>query len=208
MPVRPKALARRHPAHRTHLPRQSAPFRLPPAGSKSTCSNKPAARRTACTSGRSKSRIRRRPARAHDLNRLLPLSDGVISIALRGDGAILALGDRTGGVSLVETRTRRVVGTIHPASADSESLWLAMAFSPDGRNLAMGSPDGLISVWSVDQPRKPRLRFHLPGHRGAITCLVFDAQNRRLASSGSEPLVEVWDLDLIERELSRLGLSD
>ena len=148
------------------------------------------------------------PARAHDLNWSFPSSDGVISMALRGDGAILALGDRTGGVNLVDTRTRRVVGTIHPASPDSESIWLAMAFSSDGRNLAMGSPDGLISVWSVDQPRKPRLRFHLPGHRGSITCLVFDAQNRRLAGSGSEPLVEVWDLELIERQLARLGLSD
>jgi eukaryotic-like serine/threonine-protein kinase len=148
------------------------------------------------------------PAQAHDLNWSLPVSEGAISIALRGDGSILALGDRTGIVSLIDTRARRVVGTIRPVSADSENNWLAMAFSPDGQNLAIGSPEGVISVWSVAQPRKPRLRFHLPGHRGAITCLVFDALNNRLASSGTEPRVEVWDLELIERELARLGLSD
>ena len=147
-------------------------------------------------------------ARAHDLDWPLPVSEGAISIALRGDGKILALGDRTGGVSLVDTNARRVVGTIRPNGADSENYWLAMAFSSDGQNLAIGSQEGIISVWSVAQPRKPRLRFHLPGHRGAINCLLFDAQNNRLASSGSEPRVEVWDLELIERELVRLGLPD
>ena len=149
------------------------------------------------------------PAQAHDLNWDLPVPSGVISIALRGDGALLAVGDRTGAVYLVDTQTRRVVKTLAPLNAESENNWLAMALSSDGRNLAIGSPlDGTISLWSVAEPRRARLRFHLPGHRGAIIHLAFDSQNRRLASAGTEPLVEVWDLDLIQRELNRLNLAE
>ena len=147
------------------------------------------------------------PAQARDLHWSVPLGDGVMSIALRGDGAILAVGDRTGAVSLVDTLAHRVVGRIHPLNGDSENNWLAVAFSPDGQSLAVGSPEGTISLWSVAQPRQPRLRFHLPGHRGTINHLAFDSQNRRLASAGPNPLVEVWDLELLERELIRLGLG-
>ena len=52
------------------------------------------------------------------------------------------------------------------------------------------------------------LQFHLPGHRGVIFSLAYDPQNRRLASAGSDPLVEVWDLELLQRELMRLGLAN
>jgi len=150
------------------------------------------------------------PRQAHDLNWGSPLTDGAISIALRRDGDLLAVGDRTGTVTLIDTRTRALVEKIHsPASGDSENFWLTMAFSPDGQNLAIGSSEGTISLWSVAQPKRPRPRFHLPGHRGTTTNLVFDTQGRRLASAGgTDPLVEVWDLDLIGRELTRLGLAD
>jgi eukaryotic-like serine/threonine-protein kinase len=111
-------------------------------------------------------------------------------------------------VRLIDTSARRVVGTIQPLNRDSENPWLAMAFSPDGQSLAIGSSEGTISLWSIAQPRQPKLRFHLPGHRGPITNLAFDSQNRRLASAGTDPLVEVWDLELLDRDLVRLGLAE
>ena len=146
--------------------------------------------------------------RAYDLNWSLTLGDAAIAIALRGDGTLLAVGDRTGTVRLVDTATRTVIGSIQPLNGDSENSWLAMVFSLDGQSLAIGSPEGTISLWSVARPRDPRLRYHLPGHRGPITNLAFDLQNRRLASVGTDPLVEVWDLDLLDRELSRMGLAE
>ncbi len=146
-------------------------------------------------------------AHARDLNWVSPLTDGAISIALRGDGTLLAVGDRTGGVTLIDTQTRALVAKIPALSEDSENYLLAMAFSADGENLAIGSRTGTISLWSVSQPQNPQPRLHLPGHRGITTSLAFDAEGRRLASAGTDPLVEVWDLDLIDRELKRLGLA-
>jgi serine/threonine protein kinase/WD40 repeat protein len=145
---------------------------------------------------------------AVNLNWNLPLGDGVISIALRGDGDMLAVGDRTGSVTLVDTHKLRIVGKIPPLNQDSDNYFLAMAFSPDGESMAIGSLEGTISLWSVTTPKAPRLLFHLPGHRGNIFNLVFDRQNRRLASAGNDPLVEVWDLELLKRELTRLGLAE
>jgi WD40 repeat protein len=149
------------------------------------------------------------PRQARDLNWVSRLTEGAISIALRGDGGLLAIADRTGTVTLIDTLTRSLVGRIQPSNGDSESYWLAMAFSPDGENLAIGSTEGTISLWSVTRSKQPSPRIHLPGHRGTTTSLVFDRQGHRLASAvASDPLIEIWDLDLITRELSRLGLAE
>jgi len=146
-------------------------------------------------------------ARALDL--AMPLLEGASSLALRPDGALLALGDKAGTVTLLDTVRMRTLERIKPASGEEESLLLALAFSPDGHDLAVGSQQGTISIWSVAQPARPRLRLRLPGHRGLVTNLVFDPQGQRLASAtGIDPLVEVWDLELIQRELIRLKLAE
>src|SRR5262249_42605840 len=122
-------------------------------------------------------------AHARDLNWALPLTDGVLSLALRPDGAILAIGDRTGTVTLVDTARHSIVVRIKPQGGEGESFLLAMTFSPDGRDLAVGSPQGKISLWSVVSPAQPRLRFNLPGHRGITGLLAFDPGGHRLASA-------------------------
>jgi eukaryotic-like serine/threonine-protein kinase len=148
-------------------------------------------------------------AHAHALYWPLSVAEGGFNaMALRPDGKILAVADRNGAILLVETNHLTVLGRIKPPGDQAASFVFALAFSPDGHSLAVGSPqEGTISIWSLDQPSRPRLRLNLPGHRGLFT-LVFDPQGRRLASQGSDPLVEVWDLELIQRELSQWGLAE
>ncbi len=136
-----------------------------------------------------------------------PGVEGATSLTLRPDGRLLAVGDRTGSVTLLDTVRHARIGTIRPSSGESETYWFTMAFSPDGGTMAVGSQQGLISIYSLDIPGRPILRFRLTGHRGPVTNLVFDAQGTRLASSGMDPLVEVWDVNLIRRELERRGLA-
>jgi len=148
-------------------------------------------------------------AHARELYWPLPVAEGGFStIAVRPDGTILAVADRNGTVLLLETSHLSLVGRIKLAGDRAAGLLFALAFSPDGHNLAVGSQqEGTISIWSVDQPSRPQLRLNLPGHRGLFN-LVFDPQGRRLASQGSDSLVEVWDLELIQRELSHWGLAE
>ena len=133
-----------------------ATSRSHPAVTASICSTSPSAREIHSTRGPS-SDSRDSSAQAHDLNWSVPLADGAVSIALRGDGALLAVGDHTGKVTLVDTVSRAIIAKIPPSSGDSENYRLALAFSPDGQNLAVGSPEGTISLWSLAQPRQPRL---------------------------------------------------
>ena len=135
--------------------------------------------------------------------------DGGLSLTLARDGKVLAVGDRSGTVGLLDAERLTVLGQI--GSRDSEpkagGSW-TLAFAPDGLQLAVGSPTGTISVWSIVHPDRPQLWLELPGHKGNVTSLAYDAQGRRLASSaGLDALVEVWDLELIGRELDRLGLK-
>jgi WD40 repeat protein len=131
------------------------------------------------------------------------------TLALRGDGGLLAIGDRDGNVTLLDTAALREVSVIRPPTKEAEGWLRAMAFSPDGRTLAVGSAQGPILCWSVEKPSTPRLKFRLAGQRGGVTSLVFDPKGQRLACSGwNEQLVDLWNLNLIERELARLGLAE
>ncbi len=149
------------------------------------------------------------PIKAHRLESVAGLPDVLSMLALRPDGALLAIGDRTGAVALLDTASLRVLGRISP-SKDAQGWLVALAFSPDGRQLAVGSPQGQILIWSVANPADPQIALRLPGQRGMVTNLVFDSHGQRLASSsdtGVEQMIEIWNLEMIERELARLGFS-
>ncbi len=147
-------------------------------------------------------------ADARDLSVSVPLPEGATNLALSPDGKLLAVVDRTGAVVLVDTARFRVLSRLEPPAGETDNFRQAMAFSPDGTYLAVGSQQGVISLWSVAQPERPYLFVHLPGHRGRVTNFVFEPKGRRLASAGMDALVEVWDLEAIQHELSRLGLVE
>ncbi len=61
-----------------------------------------------------------------------------------------------------------------------------------------------VRLWATDGNPRPLVR--LPGHRGAIRSLTFDAQGIRLAGA-DEKTIKVWDLNSLRAELGRLGLD-
>jgi WD40 repeat protein len=120
------------------------------------------------------------------------------------------VGDRTGGVTFVDTSRLSKLGVITDPSRQSEGMVSALAFSPDGRYLAVGLPQGQILVWSTEKSSPPRFKFRIPSQRGSVSHLVFDSQSQRLAScsASTEPIVEIWNLELLNDQLSSLGLGD
>lgn len=147
------------------------------------------------------------PIKVQRLASAAGLPDGLTRLALRPDGALLAIGDRTGTVTLLDTIRLKVLGRIEPPGEDAQG---SLAFSPDGQHLAVYSPQGQILIWSVANPSAPQVSLRLPGQRGMFQSVVFDPRGQRLATSSSagiEPMIEIWNLELIERELARLGFS-
>jgi eukaryotic-like serine/threonine-protein kinase len=147
-------------------------------------------------------------ARAREIESA-PLPDGVINFVLGQGGRLLAVADRTGQVTLLDASKLVVVGRLKSLAKEPETFFPhSLAFSPDGTELAVGSERGAISLWSLSRPARPQLRLQLPGHQKRVNFLAYEPHGRRLASATFDAIVEVWDLDIIDRELARLKLAD
>jgi len=71
--------------------------------------------------------------------------DNVTSMAFSPDGELLALGNETGILRLVQVQDGSLIATLHGHSG----LISGVAFSPDGSLLATSSGDGSVLVWGL-----------------------------------------------------------
>jgi hypothetical protein len=104
-------------------------------------------------------------------------------------------------------KTGKEVATwlLHSADGSGEQAQ-AMAFSPDGRLLAVAQDDDtLVHVWEVASGTE-RVRF--TGHKDAVQSVAFSPDGRLLASGSRDGTALVWDLhslnkaDPTDRELT------
>jgi len=113
----------------------------------------------------------------------------------------LAMGDAFGGVNLWdlesgEPRTRIAghrSGSPPVPQPHDWNGWNAVAvdFSPDGRRLLSGGPDGRVVLW--DPETGTRLR-ELGGSQGAVRCVAFDRTGERAASGADDGQVRIYGL--------------
>jgi WD40 repeat protein len=127
-----------------------------------------------------------------------PLSSLVLSL----DGKILAAGERSGTVLLIDTNSGIVKERLFSPDGDTGPIE-SLAFAPDGRTLAIGAREQ-VRLWAIDG--KPYPLVCLRGHRGLIRSLAFDTRGTRLARA-DEKTIKVWDLVSLRTELGRVGLD-
>ena len=70
-------------------------------------------------------------------------------------------------------------------------FWSNALFTPDSRTLICGSPNGSIFLWDVPSGN---LRQTLTGHDGGILALALDPTGTRLASSGHDKTLRLWQM--------------
>ncbi|MGI4791473.1 MAG: WD40 repeat domain-containing protein [Janthinobacterium lividum] len=81
-------------------------------------------------------------------------------------------------------------------SANVNAFWSNALFTPDGRTLIGGSPGGQIFLWDVPTGA---LRQTLTGHTDGILALAMNSSGTRLASSGRDKTLRLWQIDAVGR---------
>ncbi len=115
-----------------------------------------------------------------------------VSIAYSSDGNYLAVcslsaavGAASRTVSIIDTRTYR-------AAQLGSTGGQCVAFSPDGRILAVGCADGQIELWALDgTSQKP---YIVKKHQGLVWMLAFSPDGKTLASGSADNNVVLWDV--------------
>lgn len=133
------------------------------------------------------------------LERTLSGHTGAIaSIAWSSDGGLLATASADGTARLWNTRDGSALATFRGEATPLRSI----AISNDASLVVTGDERGRVDVWDVTA--RNRLRTLESPHRGPVTRLVFDLDNRRVWTGGNDGAARFWDAR-IGRSLATLG---
>jgi WD40 repeat protein len=109
--------------------------------------------------------------------RVLRFRPAAREVAMSGWGSL--------AVEMVDVESGHSTNSIHVAGSAP-----ALAWSDDGKRLAVACPDRKVRVWEMGLSAPPR---ELEGHQAVPTQLAFSVQGRWLASSGPDSTVRLWD---------------
>ncbi len=110
------------------------------------------------------------------------------ALAVSPGGAVaVATGDAESTVITLDPGDGSQIRTLRGHDLQVDSL----AFSPDGSQLASGSDDHTIRLWST---RTGRFEGELPGHTDMVQALLYSDDATMLASSGQDGTVRLWSV--------------
>jgi WD40 repeat protein len=124
------------------------------------------------------------------------LDDLPYSCAFSSDGQILAVGCKR-AVQFWDLKTERVTSSLK----HSFELTRSLAYSRDGRFLAIGGSNGIVTVWNL--PAKKTWNLTHGDSDALIFSLVFTADGTVLASADGDVLC-LWDVQT-GREMYRIA---
>lgn len=103
----------------------------------------------------------------------------------------------SGKIELFDTITRQSIAL----PLEGQVQFSSMAFSPDGKFMALGSISGVIYIWDV---KSQQVFSQLKGENGLVTGLTFSPNGKTLASRifvpGADPKEKImlWDMDTLQ----------
>jgi WD40 repeat protein len=124
-------------------------------------------------------------------------TDWLLSVAFSPDGKALASGGYDGTVRVWDVAAGKALGVPAraptPANAPAASLpaVTALAFSPDGKALAVGCADAQLLLFN---PADGKFLRALAGHTSAVSGLAFHPAGAVLASAGKDRTLRLWSV--------------
>jgi hypothetical protein len=116
---------------------------------------------------------------------VLPRASRPLAIAVSPDSRTLAVG---GFQSL--TIWARQADEYQIVIDEEGTTYRCLAFSPDGRLLALGGDDHKVRIWDMPSGHE---RAVLNGHADVVRTVAFSPDSRRLISTGQDRFVMLWD---------------
>lgn len=120
-------------------------------------------------------------------NRRLMVSPQIYALALSADESLLATATTDGLLWLFNPSSLESRGTFQ---AEQVGPVKGLAFSPDGRWVAVASWHRTILIWEVTTGR---MVHTLEGHADAVVGVAFSPDGKRLASASFDHTVRIWD---------------
>lgn len=125
-----------------------------------------------------------------ELERILPETVPITSVAISQDGRTLAAAAKNGMVTLWDLETGEQTISI----LGQPTGFNFMALSPDGRRVAAGNGPDRTSVWDVS-PSGGGEWLTIAAHEGKVYDAIYNPSGTRIASSGEDGKVRIWDTD-------------
>jgi cytochrome c/WD40 domain-containing protein len=134
----------------------------------------------------------RREVEIPDVRPLVPAAGAIAAVAFDPPTRRIAVGTYK-SVHLMALADRRWIATLK----DHADLIRAIAFSPDGKRLAVaGGPSGRygeIKIWDVTAA-VPKLVSTIQGHRDSILAIAFSPDGGTIASASYDKLIKLWNV--------------
>src|SRR5262249_10290077 len=118
-----------------------------------------------------------------------PAGSQVARGALSADGKQAAVGGAEGAARVYDTTTGKMTLELQAPKGAS-----ALAFSPDGKTLALADTDAAVSPVRLFDAATGKELAVLEGHTSAVYGLMFSSDGKRLASAGQDGTLRVWDV--------------
>ncbi|MDD5628092.1 MAG: caspase family protein [Elusimicrobia bacterium] len=136
-------------------------------------------------------RIWGRSADFQDKKLLLRVPNPLKALALSLEGRSFAVADDATNVYVQDLWVD--LNGVGFLEIPGKSPAVALAFTPDGKRLAIGRADSRIEVVTPAQGAQEKVE--LSGHEGPVQALVFSRSGRYLASGGADGTLRTWDID-------------
>src|SRR5262249_5890507 len=121
---------------------------------------------------------------------------GIQAVVFSRDGRLLASAGQEGWVHLWdatrlgEISEPRPQQPLHRFPTHIPGVCLNVAFSPDGKRIAIGAKGYTVVIWDVESRQELTT---LRGHTGDVSTVAFSPDGRWVASAGEDSTVKVWD---------------